>query len=269
MLEEEDALSPIAESDAELDAASTASDFLGDEQSTSEAEQSAPGRSHDAGIPAAVPTNGTDNRHTPTSGGAVDSLEQILADLDRGKADSQSSASSDKDEIAESESLSEAESEASDQSLDEDAMLARMVKAHARVSKPSVKLPRKPVTEKIADTNGEVAVSRQPEPASEGPNDIAAEDAVSVSDAGHQIHPSSMAQSKDDEAKEPVGEKPEKAPDDRRPSKAPKSRKDKRKAKEAAASEKGLMCTVCRAHFDTRNQLFKHISERGHAQLKA
>lgn len=268
MLEEEDVLSPIAESDGELDIPSTDKNSL-DEHSASEAEQSASGRSDDDIIPAAVPTNDTDSRHKPSSGGAVDSLEQILADLDRGKADVQRSASGHEDEIAESESLSEAESEASDESLDEDAMLARMVKAHARVSKPSVKPRRNPVTQEVDNTNGKVAVSRQPEPASEGPDDIAAKDAVSVNDAGREVYPSSMAQSKGDAAEEPVGEEPQQAPDDRKPSKAPKSRKDKRKAKEAAASEKGLMCTVCRAQFDTRNQLFKHISERGHAHLKA
>jgi hypothetical protein len=52
-----------------------------------------------------------------------------------------------------------------------------------------------------------------------------------------------------------------------KPSK-PRSRKDRRRAKEAEAQQNGLLCTVCREQFKTRNQLFKHIKDRGHAQLK-
>ena len=47
------------------------------------------------------------------------------------------------------------------------------------------------------------------------------------------------------------------------------SKKDKRRAKkEQKESQKGdilLKCNVCKAEFDSKNKLFKHINSTGHA----
>ena len=49
-------------------------------------------------------------------------------------------------------------------------------------------------------------------------------------------------------------------------------KKGKKGAKNAAAAHSASVassqCTVCAMQFDSRNQLFKHISATGHAQLK-
>ncbi|KAJ1819805.1 hypothetical protein LPJ56_003271, partial [Coemansia sp. RSA 2599] len=44
-------------------------------------------------------------------------------------------------------------------------------------------------------------------------------------------------------------------------------RRERQKKKSQAA--RGLQCNVCGLGFDTRNQLFKHIDESGHALASA
>ena len=45
------------------------------------------------------------------------------------------------------------------------------------------------------------------------------------------------------------------------------AKREKLKAK-AAAAPPVLSCGICHRKFGSRNQLFKHISDTGHAQLK-
>ena len=46
------------------------------------------------------------------------------------------------------------------------------------------------------------------------------------------------------------------------------AKRDKQKAKTAKAPPE-LGCQICHAKFPSRNQLFKHISTTGHAQLRS
>ncbi|BDA42473.1 DnaJ homolog subfamily C member 21 at N-terminal half [Coccomyxa sp. Obi] len=263
MQEEEDALSAITESDAEGKQSTAASD---DEQPSSGQEEQE-GTMHASGLHTANedPGNGvpaTSSSHQPNTNGKVDSLEQILADLD--SSSQQDSSGTEEVDVTGSGEASEDESEASEESLDEDAMLARMVQAHASVSKPKRRAYRQdPEQDSGAADSREAAASGPPEPAktsTEGPDQAAS--LIAEPDDG----PSSPAQSTSAVA----GEAPHEQPDHGNggTTRKPKSKKDKRKAKEAAAMQSGLMCSVCRASFGTRNQLFKHIAERGHAQLK-
>lgn len=174
-------------------------------------------------------------------------------------------------------------------------MLARMVQAHAKIiSKPRASTRRRSHAKANGDADHSEAASMQPDPDrnirgdtegaptdaanltaasmqpgsvkdSTGETDEAATTSTHSAKAERESGACSSAQADSIEtADAPVKEQS----DNGKSSKKPKSRKDKRKAKEAAANEKGLLCSVCRAHFETRNQLFKHIAERGHAQLK-
>ena len=261
--EEEDALSSISESDAEGEQSAAASD---EEQPSSGQEQQEE-RMHASGLYTAdeelgngVHATSSTNQHN--TNGKVESLEQILADLD--SSSQQDSSGDEEGDVTGSGDASEDGSEASEESLDEDAMLARMVQAHASVSKPKPRACRQdPEQDRGAADSFDSAASVPPQPATfsaEGPDE-----ATSLS-AELPNGPNSIVQSTSAVAGEASREEPDH--DTGRGSRKPKSKKDKRKAKEAAAIESGLMCTVCRASFGTRNQLFKHIAERGHAQLK-
>ena len=268
MQEEEDALSPIPESDAENEVSSAEGDSPDDDLGPSfEEDDSAQTSSRISADEEAKPVahlNGADTHQQHSSNGGFGSLEQILADLDADvQRPKQGSDASEEAESTGSESASEGETEASDESLDEDAMLARMVQAHAMVSKPKASTRRRTHAQDNGDTDHREAASMQPEPLrdSSGDADDAATEAANLSEA----EPQDGAQADSIEAADAPLIQP---PDGGKSSKRPKSRKDKRKAKEAAANDKGLMCSVCRAQFETRNQLFKHIADRGHAQLK-
>lgn len=299
MQEEEDALSPIAESDAENEVSSaegsSPTDDLGPSSEEDDTAQPSGRLNADREAREKAHVNGFDTGQQHSSNGGVGSLEPILADLDAsGQRSPQESDASEEAESIGSESASEAESEASEESLDEDAMLARMVQAHAKISKPRASTRRRSHAKANGDADHREAVSMQPEPdrnirgdAEEAPTDAAnltaasmqpgsvkdstgdADEAATTSTHSAKAEPElgacSSAQADSIEtADAPVKEQS----DNGKSSKKPKSRRDKRKAKEAAANEKGLLCSVCRAHFETRNQLFKHIAERGHAQLK-
>ncbi len=272
MQEEEDALSPIAESDAENDVSSAGGDPPDDLAPPTSEEEDIPrasGRpSTDREASPKAPLNGLDTGQQHSTDG-YGSLDQILADLDAGaQTASQERSSSEEAETTGSEDASEVESEASEESLDEDAMLARMVQAHARVSKPRPSTRRQTHARDSADTDHREAESTPPEPVSnsteaadDGAEDLASPPAAEPSDgASSAAQPESIEAAAESTAEQP--------PEDDRSSRKPKSKKDKRKAKEAAAAQNGLICAVCRAQFETRNQLFKHIADRGHAQLK-
>ncbi len=263
--EEEDALSAISESEAEAEGEQSAA-ASDDEQPSSGQEEQEEGV-HASGLHTAdeEPGNGvqaTSSSHQHNTNGKIDSLEQILADLD--SSTQQDSSGSEEVDVTGSGDASEDESEASEESLDEDAMLARMVQAHASVSKPKRRACRQGSEQDSgAADSREAAESGPPEPAkssTDGP--VQAASLVAEPHDG----PSSPADSPSAVAEEAPHEQPDHG--DGGPTRKPKSKKDKRKAKEAAAMESGLMCSVCRASFGTRNQLFKHIAERGHAQLK-
>ena len=192
----------------------------------------------------------------------------------------------------------------SEGSLDEDAMLARMLQAHTRVARAKTGRAR---SVQRQDADGEdgssaaadaesrlagVAASQQEsQPSHSAPEPVgsARDDGAEAGVTGQEHAPAlegstngaDFAQRKhappDSQDSPPVqstaGSTGEQQREKELPSKArgqkkPKGRKERRKAQEAAAEQQGLLCTVCNAQFETRNQLFKHITAKGHAQLK-
>lgn len=162
----------------------------------------------------------------------------------------------------------------SSEDLDEDEMLARMLRAHAQV-KRGAQTCRKKCPQPKADQNG---TDQHDSEASVAPATVDADEHASahrddaakdsdwvkaeevVADLDHHAEQEPSIAPEQPAAAKPTGPagKADKA----------RSRKDRRKAKEAEAMQNGLLCMVCREHFNTRNQLFKHIKDCGHAQLK-
>jgi hypothetical protein len=196
---------------------------------------------------------------------------------------------------------SETDPDDSEESLDEEEILARMLRAHVRISKPTPRRSGRSQLERPdvdlysaekdrleashrtgqSEERDVSATERTHEHAAGDTSNAAANRGVgsdpdisnSISDADIKEHGSNCHESHSScgQASDPGGTIRPRTPQSQ-PGKAgggkPRSKKDKRKAKFAEAMQNGLLCTVCKAEFETRNQLFKHIKERGHAQLK-
>lgn len=224
-------------------------------------------------------------------------------DHDRGAGGAMDSAAPGEPCSSAEEGSSEEESEAdSEGSLDEDAMLARMLQAHARVkqrkqqstarrrsdtgqtvSGPAMEPPEEA---EQSSPSSQMELQQQPEEAVP-PDEVARDDGVhangtsqasstavedaasaDASGAGEEssTHPSEAAEGLHDAGPQQRGGE---EPDSRQQAgRKPRSKKDRRRAQEAAMDERGLLCKVCKVQFETRNQLFKHIAAKGHAQLK-
>ena len=200
-----------------------------------------------------------------------------------GVSEGQSRSGDDASSSSEQEEASDSEG-----SLDEDAMLARMLQAHARVRRPKARRGSSthagadkekflhPAAE--GDPPGPESASYLPSEQKTGPGgDSSAVNEPESQGAGDEPESGPMLGGTSQTAL-PVQAKPEAparraaaAAERRIPGAAdrkPKSKKDRRKAQEAAAAEQGLLCSVCKVQFESRNQLFKHIAEKGHAQRK-
>ena len=167
-------------------------------------------------------------------------------------------------------------------------MLARMLQAHARVRRPKGKGGSSAHARGDRGTPLHPAAEAEPplpEPAEAVPTEQMtgpARDSAAVNEL--ESHGAATGDESgsgpglDEQMADPVHAKPElaaqqaaKATDEQdtgRRERKPKSKKDRRKALEAAAAEQGLLCTVCKVQFESRNQLFKHIAAKGHAQRK-
>lgn len=69
-----------------------------------------------------------------------------------------------------------------------------------------------------------------------------------------------------------IGQKPPKKKDRKKNKPAatntPQPKQPKKKKESASSVDSALQCGVCKAVFESRNKLFRHIDESGHAQLK-
>lgn len=67
-----------------------------------------------------------------------------------------------------------------------------------------------------------------------------------------------------------MGQKPPKKKERQKnkPASAPAPKQPKKKKESASSVDSSLQCGVCKAVFESRNKLFRHIDESGHAQLK-
>lgn len=102
------------------------------------------------------------------------------------------------------------------------------------------------------------------------------EDNPSDAEADLEVKDSSIQESEAPENNEATSVEQmtdQKAEEETHPTKSKKSKKDKKgkkaqdeKAADVVDEEQSLTCTVCSMEFESRNKLFSHIEQEGHAQ---
>ena len=180
-------------------------------------------------------------------------------------------------------SASEAEgSDSSDECLDEDEMLSRMIHAQMQVGNGHSKAPKRPTMSarqfdesmpasratQTADSVDELFTAAESAPGGQSEHGQTSHEEKGETEFREGPSHGSTA-SKHDEVTKSAGKADSKVMYTKVASKKRRSQTSGKKAAAHTLEDSTLFCRVCNAVFESRSVLFKHIEEQGHATMPA